>query len=88
MPGLSKDKIIINVLDSEIEIFGEHKESKEEKKKGHLRSQRSQIEYYQTMTLPEEILGSKLSAKLNNGILTVNIPKRPLKRLKNQFQLK
>ncbi|MGD2107680.1 MAG: Hsp20/alpha crystallin family protein [Nitrosopumilaceae archaeon] len=88
MPGLSKDEITINVLDSEIEISGEHKESKEEKKKGHLRSERSQVRYYRTMTLPEEILGSKVSAKLNNGILTVNIPKKTPKKAQEPVSIK
>ncbi|GKS66619.1 hypothetical protein YTPLAS73_01660 [Nitrosarchaeum sp.] len=76
LPGMNKDEIKVNVLDSQIEITAEHKESKEEKKKGSIRSERSHVKYYRTMTFPEEIVGSGVNAKMNNGILTVELPKK------------
>lgn len=76
LPGMNKDEVTVNVLDSQIEISAEHKESKEEKKKGRIRSERSHLKYYRTMTLPEKIVGSGVNAKMNNGIITVEIPKQ------------
>ncbi len=76
LPGMEKDEVEINVLDSEIEISAEHKESKEEKGEGYIKSERSQVRYYRTLTLPEEIVGAKVTAKMTNGILSVELPKK------------
>ena len=88
LPGMEKDEVTVNVLDSQIEISAEHKESKEEKKKGQIRSERSQLKYYRTMTLPEKIVGSGVNAKMNNGILTIEIPKKTPTKVEEPISVK
>ena len=88
LPGMDKDEINVNVLDSQIEISAEHKESKEEKKKGQIRSERSHLKYYRTMTLPEEVVGSGVRAKMNNGILSVEIPKKTPTKVEDPVSVK
>lgn len=75
LPGVKKDEVKLNVTDNSIEISAEHKEQQQEKKKNYIRKERKEISYHRTLPLPEKVVSSKASAKLNNGILTVEIPK-------------
>ncbi|HSB57162.1 MAG TPA: Hsp20/alpha crystallin family protein [Nitrosopumilaceae archaeon] len=75
LPGVKKDEIKLNVTDNSIEISAEHKEQQEEKKKNYVRKERKELSYHRILPLPEKVSSSKASAKLNNGILTIEIPK-------------
>ncbi len=88
LPGMEEDEVEINVLDSEIEISAKHKESKEEKKEGHIKRERSQVRYYRTLTLPEEIVGTKVTAKMTNGTLSVELPKKTPAKVEKPIPIK
>ena len=75
MPGVKKDEIKLNVTDNSVEISAEHKEEAEEKKKNYVRKERKEIAYHRTLPLPEKVISSKADARLNNGILRIEIPK-------------
>jgi len=75
MPGVSKQDVKLNVSDNTVEISAEHKEEEEEKKKNYVRKERKSVSYHRTLPLPEKVDSSKATAKLNNGILTVEIGK-------------
>jgi len=75
MPGVEKKDVKLNASDNSIEISAEHKEESEEKKKDYLRKERKAVSYYRRLPLPEKVDSSKAAAKLNNGVLTVDIPK-------------
>ena len=49
---------------------------KEEKGKDYLHHERSYKSFYRKVPVPEEIVTSKIEAKLLNGILTVTMPKK------------
>lgn len=84
LPGVKKDEIKLNVTDNSIEISAEHKEQEEEKRKNYIKKERKEVSYHRTLSLPERVFSSKASAKLNNGILTVEIPKTdPTPKLKS-----
>ncbi len=77
-PGLTKDDFKIS-LDSEgnLSIDMEKKvDNNGEKKHGHyLRREFSYSKYQQIMTLPEDADREHIEAKVENGVLCVNIPK-------------
>ena len=75
LPGVKKEEVKLNVTDNSIEISAEHKEQEEEKKKNYIRKERKELAYHRTLPLPEKVVSSKATAKLNNGILTIVIPK-------------
>ena len=75
MPRIKKEEINLNVGDDYIDISAEHKESEEEKKKKYIRKEHSEVSIHRRMSLPERVKSSDVKAKLNNGILTVEIPK-------------
>ena len=82
VPGLKKEYVRVEVnKDGElcvaIENKMEHKdeENKEEKKEHYLRREFSYSNYQQTYVLPEDVDRDNISAKVNNGILEITLPK-------------
>ena len=80
-----KNEIKLNVTENSLEISGEHKEESEEKKKNYLTKERSQISYYRTLPLSENVVASKVKAKLSDGVLDITLPKsKPTKTQKKK----
>ena len=77
-PGLKKEYCRVSLdnegnLNLKIEDKFEHKE--ENKKEHYLRREINYSNYEQTYVLPEDVDKEKISAKVENGILTVELPK-------------
>ena len=63
-------------------------EKKDENKKEHyLRREFSYSKYEQTLLLPDDVNKEKISAKVNDGILTVTLPKQEVKAQENARQI-
>jgi HSP20 family protein len=76
MPGISKDKIDINIDKKGIEISAEAKSEVEEDKKGYVNRERNYSSFYRRMTFPEEVIPEKAEATYENGVLEITIPKK------------
>jgi HSP20 family protein len=77
VPGIEKEKIDLKATKYSIEISGKHSEKTEEKKgKRYLYTERLYRSFYRNVTLPEEIVPSKVAAKVENGVLKVDLPKK------------
>ena len=77
-PGIKKEYCRVGINeDGNLTIAIENKmEHKEENKKHHyLRREFSYSNYEQNYTLPDDVERDKISAKVENGILTVTLPK-------------
>ena len=77
-PGIKKEYCRVGINeDGNLTIAIENKmEHKEENKKHHyLRREFSYSNYEQSYTLPDDVERDKISAKVENGILTVVLPK-------------
>src|SRR5574344_541186 len=77
-PGTKKDDFQVNINnDGDLTIKLESKtDNKEEDKKAHyLRREFSYSKYEQTLILPEDVKKENISAKMENGVLTVILPK-------------
>ena len=75
VPGVQKKDIKLSVTDNSIEISAEHKEESEEKKKNYLKKERSNVSYYRTLPLSEDVISGKVKAKLSDGVLEITLPK-------------
>ena len=77
-PGMKKDDFNINIdNDGNLHIKMEQKnEKKDENKKEHyLRREFSYSNYQQTYILPDNVDKDKISAKVNDGVLEIKLPK-------------
>lgn len=75
VPGVKKNEIKLEVTDNSLVVSAEHKEESEEKKKNYLSKERSQVSYYRTLPLSENVVSGKVQAKLSDGVLEITLPK-------------
>ncbi len=77
-PGMTKDDFNIR-LDEDANLviaMEKKKENKEEKKEGkYLRREFSYAKFQQTMVLPDNVDKDKITAKVEQGVLSIEIPK-------------
>lgn len=78
VPGIKKEFCRVNInndgdLDIAIENKMEHKE--ENKKERYLRREFSYTNYQQTYSLPDNVNKEGISAKVTDGVLTIQLPK-------------
>lgn len=74
LPGLGMDDIEVTVSGSEVTIGGERKIEAAEGAAWH-RRERSQGRFTRTLSLPWEVDADKVEARLQDGVLTVRLPR-------------
>ncbi len=77
-PGMTKDDFNVHIdEDNNLVISMEKKEeNNEEKKEGrYLRREFSYSKFQQTMILPEDVDKEKIAARVDNGVLKIELPK-------------
>jgi len=77
-PGMKKEDFNVHINDEgnliiKMEQKQEHKE--EDKNTRYLRREFSYSKFEQTLILPDDVEKTKISAKVENGVLTVELPK-------------
>ncbi len=75
LPGMSEKDIEISVADGMLTIRGEKKFEKDEKKKNYRLVERSYGSFERAVALPGGVDASKVKAKMDKGVLKVEIPK-------------
>ena len=88
-PGIPKEKITIKAGVDYIDISGEQEKKTEEKRKNYLYNERLFSSLRRHIATPEEIVPSKVDAKMENGVLSVEVPKKtPTKSEETKVQVK
>jgi HSP20 family protein len=77
LPGLTDKDIELNVEDNILTLSSKKEQEKEEKKNGYLIRERRKHEFARTFVLPKDVEREKIKAEFKNGLLVVNIPKKP-----------
>jgi len=75
MPGMKNKNIDVKVIDNELYIE-EKKGKKRTKKRNAILEEIEKGRYFRKFRLTSEINNEKISAGLEDGLLTVNLPKR------------
>ena len=75
-PGLSKEDFDVNInSDGDLTSKMEKKAEEQEKKGHYLRREFAYSKYEQTLILPDDVQKEHIAARVNNGVLTVVLPK-------------
>ena len=84
-PGMTKNEFKVNLDEDENLVVALEKEANKEeegKKMHYLRRELSYSQFRQTMILPDDVDKEKISAKVENGVLSVILPKMNPQELK------
>ena len=87
VPGVSKDDFKVEVNDNYLTVSGERKFTNEKKDKNYHSVETQYGSFSRSFTLPENVDGTKINAKYNNGILELTIPKDEKKVLKQTIKV-
>ncbi len=75
MPGMKNENVDVKVIDNELYIE-EEKGKKRTKKRNAILEEIEKGRYFRKFRLTSEINNEEISAVLEDGVLTVNLPKR------------
>ena len=76
LPGINKEDINLEVTPNGIELSAEHDETTDEKGKNWLRKERTSSSFYRCFDMPDEVKTDDVVAEMNDGVLTVTLPKK------------
>lgn len=77
LPGMSQDDVSVEIENNVLTISGEKVEERtegEEERRYHV-WERSYGSFRRSFTLPRTVKGDEVTARFDNGVLTVNLPK-------------
>ncbi|KAK4480240.1 hypothetical protein RD792_013304 [Penstemon davidsonii] len=81
VPGLKKEEVKVEVEDGNIlQISGERSKEQEEKNDKWHRIERSSGKFLRRFRLPENAKLEEIKANMENGVLTVTVPKQEVKK--------
>ncbi|XP_042379023.1 18.1 kDa class I heat shock protein-like [Zingiber officinale] len=81
LPGLKKEEVKVEVEEGRVlQISGERTKEQEEKKDKWHRVERSSGKFLRRFRLPENAKVDQVKASMENGVLTVTIPKEEVKK--------
>jgi HSP20 family protein len=87
LPGLTDEDVSIEVQDGTLTISGERSAEHESEEGGWYRLERSYGSFSRSLTLPDGVDAEAISARFENGVLEVNIPK-PEERKPRRVEIK
>jgi len=76
IPGVDEKDIKLEIANGALTIQGEKKQAKEEKDKNYYRVERTYGSFQRVLSLPEDVDQDGITAKFNNGVLTILMPRK------------
>jgi len=81
-PGLSKKKFKINLDNNVLTVSSEKEAENSESNENYTRREFNYTSFQRSFTLPDSANGEKIKAEYNEGVLTIEIPKREEAKIK------
>jgi len=75
LPGMTESDVAIELEDNVLTVSGERKTEHEDKREGFYRVERSFGRFSRSLTLPKGIDPEAVTARFENGVLEVRVPK-------------
>jgi HSP20 family protein len=76
IPGIPKEKLDIKATKNRVEITGQQEKKSEEKGRNYVYNERSYQSFSRRIPVPEEIVPSKIEAKMQDGVLKLELAKK------------
>ena len=76
MDDVEQKDIDVSIASNVLTIIGTKKEEKEEKKGNYYKKESLSGSFQRTLSLPAAVDGEKVAAQLENGFLSISIPKK------------
>lgn len=76
LPGVDKDEVNISMENNVLTITGQRFSEKKDEKINYFRVERTKGNFHRRFTLPDSVDGTKIEAKMKNGVLEIVIPKK------------
>lgn len=76
VPGIDAKDVNVTVSDGYVTIKGEKKSDSKEEREGYFRQERSYGSFQRVIPMPETANLDKADAKVKDGVLTIEIPKK------------
>ena len=87
VPGYAKKDIHIDVTENNVlQITGEHEEESKEETDSYTRKEFSRGSFARSFQLPESVNTDKITAKCNEGVLVIQLPKKKTAILKKKVK--
>jgi len=89
-PGMTKEDFNVHINDEGnliIKMESKQEKKDEDKSTRYLRREFSYTKYEQTLILPDDVVKDKIAARVENGVLTVELPKVEQQQVKVSRQI-
>lgn len=83
--GVDEKDVNLELVNNSLIIKGEKKQEKERNEKGYYRVERSYGTFQRVLSLPEDADQENISAKFNNGVLTITLPRKAVPKSQGKF---
>jgi HSP20 family protein len=86
-PGVELDDVLLEIRGLVVTIAGDKKRTQSESDRRYHRVERNDGKFHRSFTLPHSVDAKKVSASLNDGVLTVTLPKKKTKKPSNIIKI-
>ena len=87
LPGINKEDVEINLKEDMLEISAKSGKELEKEEEGYLRKERTYTRFYRAVRLPTSVKEEGSTAKMENGVLTITLPKMKLEEPSKKIQI-
>ncbi|MBX3187048.1 MAG: Hsp20/alpha crystallin family protein [Labilithrix sp.] len=77
MPGVKESDLELTVSGNRLTISGKREAEREEESERYFATERVYGSFVRSFTLPEDVDAPNVSAKLESGVLSITVPKKP-----------
>jgi HSP20 family protein len=77
IPGVNQEDIKVHFENNQLTVIGERKLEHDDRRDGYHRVERSYGNFVRSFTIPSTIDPNRIEAEFNNGLLRLNLAKRP-----------
>ena len=88
IPGMSKENISVTLNSQTLTVSGKYNKKTEKKDNSSTHEEQIAKQFSQAITVPDDVVTSKITSKYENGVLTVTLPKDTKKMEENTKTIK